>query len=51
MLSEAQAFDAAAEHCGGQYPELGGYNILNIITKLDWDNGRQVYDVDFVIGG
>ncbi|MCI9156979.1 MAG: hypothetical protein HFF44_08610 [Lawsonibacter sp.] len=49
MLTETQAYNAAAEHCGKQYPALSGYNVFDIVTKLDWDNGRQVYDVDFVI--
>ena len=51
MITETQAFDAAAEHCGAQYTGLQGYNAMNVVTKLDWDDGRQVYDVDFVISG
>ena len=51
MLTDTQAFNVAAEHFGAQYPALSGNNILNILTKLDWENGRQVYDVDFIVSG
>lgn len=51
MLTDTQAFNAAAEHFGVQYPALSGNSILNTLTKLDWENGRQVYDVDFIVSG
>ncbi len=50
-ITEDQALEAAAAHCGTQYPGLDRNNILNAVVKLEWDNGRQMYDVDFVLGG
>ena len=51
LLTETQAFNAAAEHLAARYPDLNGYNILDITTKLGWDSGRQVYEVEFACGG
>lgn len=51
LISETEAFNAAEAHAGAQYPDLAAGNCFVDSNRLKWEDGRQVYEVEFTLGG
>lgn len=51
LITQDQALAIASEHSLAQYPSLAGYNIFPDHNDLDWEDGRQVYKLEFFQGG
>lgn len=51
MISEDSAFDIAVKHFSTKYPEADAGSLQRRSVKLDRDDGKLHYDVEFFISG